>query len=86
MNFTALHVRVLAFGRIREIIGAGESKLDIATGATAQDVWLAFAQRFPELVQWQATTRIARNGTIVAASTPVHDGDELAFLPPVGGG
>lgn len=86
MTVPALHVNVLAFGRIREIIGAGESRVEIASGATAGDVWTLFVGRYPELAPWAATTRLARNGTIVHATHPVRDGDELAFLPPVGGG
>jgi molybdopterin converting factor small subunit len=86
MNITGLHVNVLAFGRIREIIGSGESRIEIVSGATAGDVWSSFVLRFPELAPWAATTRLARNGTIVDPGQAVGDGDELAFLPPVGGG
>lgn len=86
MSLLALHVSVLAFGRVREIIGTGESRIDIEPGASVEDVWDLFAERFPGLRPLAATTRIARNGSIVDRSFRVSDGDELAFLPPVGGG
>lgn len=81
-----MHVRVLAFARLRELLGAGERELDLAEGATVADVWARLARDVSGLEGLRASTRFARNGVLAAASTALHDGDELALLPPIGGG
>ena len=84
MNPETIQVRVLAFARLRELLGFAERVIDVESGATAQDLWDQLAQ--PSAASLAASTRFARNGRIVAATQPLDDGDELAFLPPVGGG
>jgi molybdopterin converting factor small subunit len=79
-------VRVLVFARIAELLGAREAALELGTSARVADVWSALAARAPELTTLQASTRIARNGRIAAFDETLADGDEIAFLPPVGGG
>ncbi len=79
-------VRVLAFARIREIVGAEECARTVEAGATAGSVWASLAREFPALEELRASTRLARNGAFVEAATPLVEGDELALLPPYGGG
>jgi molybdopterin converting factor small subunit len=79
-------VRVLAFARVRELLGTDELPLELAGDARVSDVWAALAHGCPELVDLTGTTRIARNGRVVSRDEPVAAGDELALLPPVGGG
>ena len=40
----------------------------------------------PDLRDLAESTRIARNGAIVDRAEALREGDEVAFLPPVGGG
>jgi molybdopterin converting factor small subunit len=80
-----VRVRVLAFGRIRDLLGA-EQTLDLPAGARLRDVLPGLSGRFSQLQTLAASTRIARNGRIAPADEPIEDGDELALLPPVGGG
>lgn len=79
-------IRVVPFARLREIVGAGELVRDVARDATAGDVWAALAREFPALDALGSSTRLARNGSFVGAATALADGDELALLPPFGGG
>jgi MoaD family protein len=82
-----MRVRVLAFARVRELLGAGSHDLQIEDGATVGDVWDALADRYTAITALAASTRIARNGRIVTnAGERIEDGDELALLPPAGGG
>ena len=81
-----VRVRVLAFARLREVLGYGERELEIAQPATLDDVWAAVTAGWSEAAAMRPSTRFARNGVIAAGTTPVADGDELALLPPVGGG
>ena len=79
-------VRVLAFARLRELLGFGERELELAFPATLEAVWTAVTAGSPEAQALRASTRLARNGVLADAGTPVSDGDEIALLPPVGGG
>ena len=79
-------IRVVPFARIREIVGAGELARAVDAGATAGDVWTALARDFPALAELGRSTRFARNGAFASAATTLADGDELALLPPFGGG
>jgi molybdopterin converting factor small subunit len=79
-------LRVLAFARLRELLGFGERTLDAGSVATLEDVWTALTAASPEAGRMRASTRFARNGVVVDGSTRVADGDEIALLPPVGGG
>jgi molybdopterin converting factor subunit 1 len=79
-------VRVLAFARLRELFGFGERRVDVRQGTTIEDVWAQLAAGSPELAGLRASTRFARNGTLADGSTLVNAGDEIALLPPVGGG
>jgi molybdopterin converting factor small subunit len=79
-------VRVLAFARLRELLGFGERRVDVAGGTTIEDVWAQLAAGAPQLAGLRASTRFARNGALVDPSTVVNEGDEIALLPPVGGG
>lgn len=81
-----MRVRVLAFARVREVLGAAELHLDLSDGSTADDAWNALAQRSSGLAEYRASTRLACNGRIVAPHQPLREGDELALLPPAGGG
>jgi len=79
-------LRVLAFARLRELLGFGERTLDVGASATLEDVWTSLTASSPEAARMRASTRFARNGVVVDGSTKVLDGDEIALLPPVGGG
>lgn len=79
-------VRVVAFARVREMLGAAESTVTLADGARASDAWSELARRVPALAALSRSTRVALNGSLVPLDEPLHDGDELALLPPSGGG
>lgn len=81
-----MEVRVLAFARLRELLGFGERTLHVATDATLDDLWLQVTAAQPEAARLRASTRFARNGVVVEGGVALSEGDELAFLPPVGGG
>ncbi|MBV8147927.1 MAG: MoaD/ThiS family protein [Candidatus Eremiobacteraeota bacterium] len=81
-----MQVQVLLFAGLAERAGTRKQTLDLARGARARDAWAALAAKVPGLQQLLPSTRIARNGRLVSLDEGLSDGDELAFLPPVGGG
>ena len=77
-------VTVLVFGPLRERIGAGEIHVD---GATVQEVSRdEVVRRHPAAAIDAGSIRVARNLAYCEWTTAVHDGDTIAFIPPVAGG
>lgn len=79
-------VRVLAFARLRDVLGFGERTLELPPDATLESLWTAVAANVSTADAFRASTRFARNGTLATANTALADGDEVALMPPVGGG
>ena len=82
----ALRVRVRLFAIQRELAGTKEIPLELPPGATIEDAWTAVLTRHPVLAPGRPSLRFARNGDYADAETPLADGDEVAFIPPVSGG
>jgi sulfur-carrier protein len=83
---TEILVRVRAFARLRELLG-GDLELHLRRGATLTDLWTELRRRNPQIDALASTTRIARNGLVVSLlEEKLADGDEIALMPPVGGG
>jgi molybdopterin converting factor small subunit len=83
---TSIRVGVLAFARVREVLGSAAFDMDVPKGSAVREIWHALCTRAPQLVPLEGSTRVARNGRLAAPDEIVEDGDELALLPPVGGG
>ena len=81
-----MRVTVRLFARLREIAGTEVLERDVSAGATAAAVWSALAAEFPALAPYEAIVSCAVNEDYAGRATEVHEGDEIAFLPPVSGG
>lgn len=79
-------VRVRLFGPAREAVGGPETAVDLPEGATAGDVVDALEARHSALAHLLPRSRVAVNLEYVDRSTVLEPGDEVAILPPVGGG
>ena len=77
---------VRLFARLREIAGAAELSRDVGAGATIGSVWRQLVQEFPDLAGYERSISTAVNADYARMDHAVHDGDEVAFLPPVSGG
>ncbi len=82
----AIRVKVLFFGRLKEIVGDPGDSVDIHEGAPIEELFARYAARHPELARYRSSLVATRNQEFTAWSTPLHAGDEVAFLPPVSGG
>jgi molybdopterin synthase catalytic subunit len=81
-----MRIRVRLFATQRELAGTREVGLDVPDGATVADAWDALVGRFPALGPGRDFVRFARNGAYADETTGLHDGDEVAMIPPVSGG
>jgi MoaE-MoaD fusion protein len=79
-------VRVLFFGRLKEIVGLAEESAEFTAGSRVADVFARYGSRFPELERFRPSVAAAVNQQYSEWSTTVASGDEVAFLPPVSGG
>jgi molybdopterin synthase catalytic subunit len=71
---------------IREIVGVREDTIDVAEGIRPLELLLAYRNNFPRLEEMLPSVAIAVNQKFANPDTPIADGDEIAFLPPVSGG
>ena len=53
---------------------------------TIRTVWQQLAGEFPGLAEYERSISSALNADYARMDAEVHDGDEIAFLPPVSGG
>ena len=79
-------LKVLFFGRLKDLIGRAEDSVHFADAATIEQLFALYAARNPELAKYRPSLVASRNQEFAAWDTPLHPGDEVAFLPPVSGG
>ena len=77
---------VRLFARLRDVTGAGELTREVPEPATARAVWESLVVEWPALREYEKTISVAVNTDYSRMTAPVHEGDEIAFLPPVSGG
>ncbi len=80
-----MRLRVLCFGRLRDIL-APEIAAELPPLATVADLWRTLRDQHPELNAYDGAVAIAVNQSFASPSTPLEPGDEVALLPPVSGG
>lgn len=81
-----MHVDVRYFAMIREIVGASAQRRELASGATAGDLFDALVREFPRLERLQSITLLMVNQAYVGRDHVLNEGDEVALIPPVSGG
>ena len=82
----ATRVAVRLFGPAREAVGAAAVELELLPGATAAEAVSELARAHPAVAPLLPRARVAVNLAYVDAGTRLAAGDEIAILPPVGGG
>jgi molybdopterin converting factor subunit 1 len=81
-----MKIRLLFFAVLRDIAGRSEDVVELPDGTRAGDVWQRLRDEHAALRDYIQPPMIAVNESYVSADEPLHDGDELAFIPPVAGG
>jgi molybdopterin synthase sulfur carrier subunit len=81
-----MSIRVLFFASLADITGKREILADAAAFTDVISVFDEFARDFPALETYRSSVLLALNSEFARRETPVQDGDEVAFFPPVSGG
>ena len=81
-----MKIRIRYFASFREISGQNEEILTLDDGATITDVRALLLARYPHMQAVMERSVYAVNRSYVAAETALHEGDEVVFIPPMGGG
>ncbi len=81
-----MSIRILFFASLAEISGMRETKLDAAAFTDVKSVFDKFAGDFPLLETYRSSVLFSVNSEFARPESSVHDGDEIAFFPPVSGG
>ena len=81
-----MHVTIRLFARLRELAGASELARTVPDGASAVDAWQVLVSEFPAMKDYGRSISCAVNEEYARLTATLHDGDEVAFLPPVSGG
>ena len=81
-----MRITILAFAKLRDLVGAPRLVRDVPAGSTVEHVWQALAGEYPAAAPYRASLSAAVNAAYAKFATPVAEGDEVAFLPPVSGG
>lgn len=76
-------VLVRYFAVLRERRGASEEPVDLQPGET---VGALYARLFPDTGDGRLPVMFAVNHAYATADQALADGDEVGFLPPLGGG
>lgn len=83
-----MKLKVLLFANYKELLGLSELTVELDTGKKVIELNQYLSgrgERWQELFQ-SASIKVAINHEIADLETVLHDGDEVAYFPPVTGG
>ena len=78
-------MRVLFFAHLKDITGCAEMNLP-GGDLDADGLWQKLIEAHPQLDQFRASVRLAKNSEYVGRDARFTDADEVALIPPVSGG
>src|SRR4051794_5306418 len=82
-----MRIRLLAFASAADALGTGETEIDLPDGSRLSDLRAPLRAEHPALVPVWPRLAVAVDGHVVSSlREPIHEGAEIALLPPVSGG
>jgi len=81
-----MHITVRLFAILKDLAGTSEVQLDLLPAATVASAAERLGLAIPNLRDPLRRVAFAVNREYVSPGTELHDGDELAIIPPVSGG
>jgi molybdopterin converting factor subunit 1 len=82
----SMKVTVKLFASFREATGEAQREVEAPSGTTVGQLWHDMVRDSPRLAPLSDSAAFAVNRQYARADVRLHDGDEVAFLPPVSGG
>jgi molybdopterin synthase catalytic subunit len=82
----SMKINVLFFGVTHDLTGFAQEQVELPEGENLDGLRRCYESRFPRLLSVGGSLLLAVNQEIAKGSTPLRDGDEVAFMPPVSGG
>ena len=83
-NNITLNIRF--FAGLREKTGKESLLVGMPADACAEELTALVRNMHPEMSILLSNSRMARNSEFIDSNVRLHDGDEIAFIPPVSGG
>ncbi len=80
---STIEATVLFFANLREQRGAEQETVHISPGTTLAEL---YAELFPPGPDGALPVAFTRNRAVSHGADVICDGDEISFLPPLGGG
>jgi molybdopterin converting factor subunit 1 len=81
-----MSIKILFFASLAEITGMREMSVDAAAFSDLGSVFDKLVQDYPSLGNYRSSALFALNSEFARPDSPIKDGDEIAFFPPVSGG
>jgi molybdopterin converting factor subunit 1 len=81
-----MRVTVRYLGMLKEIAGLEGEPVEVADGTVVGELYAALQQRIPQLQQFRHAVALAVNYEYSGTERRLHEGDEVALIPPVSGG
>ena len=80
-----MKVSVRFFALYRERAGTSQTEVELPDGSTSEELLVRLRSEYASLPLTDSVL-IAVNSEYASPQAPLHDGDEVAFIPPVSGG
>ena len=81
-----MQVLVKLFGGVREAVGEKELSVTLPEGASVAELRALLAREHAVFDELGERLAASVNLEVVPLETSLRDGDEVAFIPPLGGG
>lgn len=81
-----MKITVKLFSLAKELAGFEEKVIELRQGDVAETVLSHLVRENPRFIDWKKSLRLAVNCEYVHNNHLLHDGDEVAVIPPVSGG
>ena len=81
-----MNVRLRYFAGAREATGLDAEELDLADGTSIEALLETLIAQHPKVADIAPSLRFAVGASFAERDHVLHDGDEIALIPPVGGG
>jgi MoaE-MoaD fusion protein len=81
-----MQIRVLFFGILKDLVGRSSETLEFPAGARVDDLLSRYVQQSKRIQEMLPSLALSVNQEYSRPDRQLHDGDEVALLPPVSGG